>query len=183
MRRQTTKELIAASFLELAQKKPIDKITITNITDNCGLSQPTFYNHFQDKYDLISWMYTMDVAKIMSKVGEEDFQWRDMLIEGVRHFEAHRKLLLNALNHTGGQDSFVKTMTTINEDLLTTQVRKKIMTENIPIVLQCYIKLYCHGTVQFLFDWLTGTVKLSPEEVVMIWENSLPAPLKQYLED
>ena len=52
MNRKTTEELLADSFLELAQTKRIDKITITEITNNCGMSQPTFYNHFKDKYDL-----------------------------------------------------------------------------------------------------------------------------------
>ena len=63
MKRKTTKEILAESFLELAQKKRIDKITITDITDNCGMSQPTFYNHFKDKYDLIVWIYTSRVSK------------------------------------------------------------------------------------------------------------------------
>ncbi|MCR4647188.1 MAG: TetR family transcriptional regulator [Oscillospiraceae bacterium] len=58
MKRKTTEELLAGSFLELAQTKRIDKITITEITNNCGMSQPTFYNHFKDKYDLIVWIYT-----------------------------------------------------------------------------------------------------------------------------
>ena len=34
MKRKNTKELLAESFLELAQTKRIDKITITGITDN-----------------------------------------------------------------------------------------------------------------------------------------------------
>ncbi|MBQ3842671.1 MAG: TetR family transcriptional regulator, partial [Ruminiclostridium sp.] len=58
MIRRTTKDILAESFQELAQKKRIDKITITGITNNCGMSQPTFYNHFKDKYDLIVWIYT-----------------------------------------------------------------------------------------------------------------------------
>jgi tRNA1Val (adenine37-N6)-methyltransferase len=53
MKRKTTKEILADSFLELAAEKRIDKITIAEITSNCSMSQPTFYNHFKDKYDLI----------------------------------------------------------------------------------------------------------------------------------
>ena len=48
MKRKTTKELLAESFLELAETKRIDKIRISDITDNCGMSQPTFYHHFKD---------------------------------------------------------------------------------------------------------------------------------------
>ena len=63
MQKKTTRELIAESFLELAAKRPINKITITSITDNCGLTQPTFYRHFKDKYDLICWIYVTEAQK------------------------------------------------------------------------------------------------------------------------
>ena len=45
--------LLAESFKELAKKHPIEKITIKEITDLAGVIRPTFYNHFQDKYELL----------------------------------------------------------------------------------------------------------------------------------
>jgi AcrR family transcriptional regulator len=49
MKKKTTKELLADSFLELAEKVPINKITIANIAENCEVTQPTFYRYFKDK--------------------------------------------------------------------------------------------------------------------------------------
>lgn len=57
IRRKTTKELLGESIHELAQKKPVDKITVREITDNCGMAPATFYRHFHDKYELIAWIY------------------------------------------------------------------------------------------------------------------------------
>ena len=54
MRRKTSKEILAESFRELADIKPIDKITIKDIVGNCGYSPATFYRQFKDKYDLIA---------------------------------------------------------------------------------------------------------------------------------
>ena len=48
--------VLAESLIELSAKKPIDKITIKEITDKAGVIRPTFYNHFQDKYELIEWI-------------------------------------------------------------------------------------------------------------------------------
>lgn len=48
--------LLAESFKELARKQPIEKITIKEITDKAGVIRPTFYNHFQDKYELLEWI-------------------------------------------------------------------------------------------------------------------------------
>ena len=52
--------LLAESFKELAKKHPIEKITIKEITDLAGVIRPTFYNHFQDKYELLEWIITTD---------------------------------------------------------------------------------------------------------------------------
>lgn len=57
----TTDTLLAESFKELARKHPIEKITIKEITDLAGVIRPTFYNHFQDKYELLEWIITVDL--------------------------------------------------------------------------------------------------------------------------
>ena len=48
--------VLAESLKELAVTKPIEKITIKEITDKAGVIRPTFYNHFQDKYELLEWI-------------------------------------------------------------------------------------------------------------------------------
>ena len=54
--REAVDALLAESFKELALRQPIEKITIKEITDKAGLIRPTFYNHFQDKYELLEWI-------------------------------------------------------------------------------------------------------------------------------
>ena len=72
MKRKTAKEILAESFQELAEKKSIDKITVKDITDNCGYSPATFYRQFRDKYDLIAWQYSRNIEEIMNRIGAED---------------------------------------------------------------------------------------------------------------
>ena len=50
-----TKKVIADGFRYVMEKKSFDKITISDITDKCGLNRQTFYYHFQDKYELLNW--------------------------------------------------------------------------------------------------------------------------------
>ena len=42
-----TKRALAQSLKKIAGKKEINKITITDITDKCGLNRQTFYYHFK----------------------------------------------------------------------------------------------------------------------------------------
>ena len=59
----TTDRLLADSFKELVQIKPVEKITIKEITDKAGVIRPTFYNHFQDKYELIEWIINHELLE------------------------------------------------------------------------------------------------------------------------
>ena len=54
--KKEVKILLAESFKELVLEKPIEKITIKEITDRAGVIRVTFYNHFQDKYELLEWI-------------------------------------------------------------------------------------------------------------------------------
>ena len=50
----TTKLALEASLKELLRTKPIDKITINDLTEHCGISRMTFYYHFKNIYDSYS---------------------------------------------------------------------------------------------------------------------------------
>ena len=70
--KQTTKELLAESLKDLSQTKSVDKITIKELTKNCGLTSPTFYNHFRDKYELMAWIYNQEVEASLKNFGNGD---------------------------------------------------------------------------------------------------------------
>ena len=53
--------LLAESLKELTIKQPIEKITIKEITYKAGVIRPTFYNHFQDKYELLEWIIRTEI--------------------------------------------------------------------------------------------------------------------------
>ena len=48
-----TKRTLAAALKELMAQKPIDKVTIHDLTERCGIRRQNFYYHFQDVYDLL----------------------------------------------------------------------------------------------------------------------------------
>ena len=62
---QTTKRALEASLKKLLLEKPLNKITINDITEDCGVNRMTFYYHFKDIYDLVDWILTEDATKAM----------------------------------------------------------------------------------------------------------------------
>lgn len=162
MKRKTTKEVLAESFLELAEKKPVDKITVKDIVGNCGYSTATFYRHFRDKYDLIAWYHTAGTASIMAKIGEDGYTWEQTLVEGAYSFYEHKEYLANLFLHTSGMDSFVQNMTEINYNALKKHVLAVLGADTLDAKTEMYIRMYCIGTVALTCEWILGKIQATP---------------------
>jgi probable dihydroxyacetone kinase regulator len=63
---QTTKKALAASLKKLLSTKPLDKISVIDITEDCEVNRQTFYYHFKDIYDLVEWIYTSEATKALN---------------------------------------------------------------------------------------------------------------------
>ena len=52
MKQQVTKRYIQEAFQTLLLEKPMDRITVRDIVEECGLTRNTFYYHYDDIFDL-----------------------------------------------------------------------------------------------------------------------------------
>lgn len=181
MKRKTTKEILAESFRELAQTKNIDKITIQDITDNCGYSPATFYRNFKDKYDMIAWDHTKGVSNIMGKIGKDGHTWEKSLTDGAKWFKKEQGYLVNLLKHTSGHESFIRYMADINFDALKKHILETSGKSTLSPQEEMYVRVYCLGTVSLTCEWLLGKYDVSPEKIAEIYKSSLPGPLRKYL--
>lgn len=60
-----TQKAIKNSFIKLLDHKPIDRITIKDITDDCGISRNTFYYHYTDLPDLLEELLTDEAEELI----------------------------------------------------------------------------------------------------------------------
>ena len=65
----TTKRALEASLKKLLLQKPLDKITIQDLTTDCGISRMAFYYHFKDIYDLVEWACVEDGKRALQYSG------------------------------------------------------------------------------------------------------------------
>lgn len=71
-----TEQLIIKTFLELVDEKSLDKITIQDIADQCGINRNTFYYHFDDIYSLIETIFSNHLKKI-EQMFEDGASWSE----------------------------------------------------------------------------------------------------------
>lgn len=73
-----TKLALVASFKKVLEKKPFHMVRISDIVEGCHLERQTFYYHFNDKYDLVVWIFKHDIEKkpsfTSSSITKEDIK-------------------------------------------------------------------------------------------------------------
>ena len=74
-----TKNIMKASLKKFIKKKPLSKITISDIAEDCNISRMTFYYHFKDIYDLVEWCILSD-AEENTRNGVVTDTWENELI-------------------------------------------------------------------------------------------------------
>ncbi len=91
----TTKQALENSLKRMMLKKPLDKITIQDITADCGISRMAFYYHFKDIYDLIEWVCIEDASRALQGKKTCD-TWQEGLVQIFEAVLENKPFVLNA---------------------------------------------------------------------------------------
>ena len=60
-----TKNQMAEALKKLIKDRPFSKITVQDIVAACNINRNTFYYHFENNYDLLSFTYSREVQNIV----------------------------------------------------------------------------------------------------------------------
>ncbi len=182
MKKRSTEEILAESFHELTANEKADKITVNDIVRNCGLSPATFYRHFQNKYDLIAWIYGQKFRMIFTQFDGSVNNRYEIVRTWVNFCEKNKTFLLNMIQNTGGYDSFLPCMVREHvrtvEDTIISVSGENVLTE------KNRMQLYLHsfGVVKLMTAWLEGEISASPDELTESIVETFPKPIIRLLE-
>ena len=88
---------LANAMKECMRTAPVEKITVKEIVETCGLTRQTFYRNFQDKYDLINWYFDKLLVKSFEHMGQGKTVY-DALVKKFTYIqEEYRKAAIDAV--------------------------------------------------------------------------------------
>lgn len=98
-----TKRMITEGFVKLLNKNSFDNITTQMIVEASGVSRSTFYRHFKDKYEVMTYYYQKSVEEIRSHYSFSEYKvfLMDFLYFIKNHFAYFSKVI-----KTTGDNSF-----------------------------------------------------------------------------
>lgn len=179
--RLDTKTLLAESVLDLAKKKPIGKITISNITDNCMMCRETFYKHFTDKYDIINWVLGEKIYNLMRESTKNIKSYDSAMIRCTKYFESMKEIhffISNALNDDFSA-IFDQNLQKYNDESILDHLIQSLDTEQISKEILFYARFYSYGVANITKDWIYNGMKESEGFMADMKLKSMPSELKE----
>ena len=159
-----TKLALEAALKKELLTKSLDKITINELAEDCGISRMAFYYHFKDIYDLVEWACIEDASRALQ--GKKTY---DTWQEGIEQiFEAvleNKPFILNVYRSVGREqvENYLYSLTyqliegvveEQSENLMVTEEQKKFITD-----------FYKYSFVGVMLDWIKRGMKEAPEEI------------------
>lgn len=160
-----TKKALAQAIKELMKKKDLQKISVADIVENCGINRQTFYYHFKDKFDLVNWIYYSEVASAITQ-GRTYEDWSGAVLDVLNIMKNEQSFYTNALNVTG-QNAFQEYLFDVTKDLLLEIVDAIAKGSNIEATDKEFIaEFYTYGLVGVVVQWARRGMKEKPEYIV-----------------
>ena len=149
----TTKQGLEASLKRMMLKKPLDKITIRDITEDCGVGRMAFYYHFKDIYDLVEWSCVEDASRALQ--GKKTYDtWHEGLLQIFEAVLENKPFILNAYRCIS-RDQMENFLFKLTYDLIRGVVDEQSQGVEITEEDKTFIaEFYKYSFVGILLDWI-----------------------------
>lgn len=160
-----TKRALEESLKNLLLQKPLDKITISDIAADCGISRMTFYYHFKDIYDLVEWACMEDARRALE--GKKTYDtWQQGFLQIFEAVQANRPFIMNVYRSVSREhvEGYLYRLT---YDLLIGVVEERAQDLSVRECDREFIAhFYKYAFVGIMLDWIKGDMRADPKEIV-----------------
>jgi probable dihydroxyacetone kinase regulator len=160
-----TKKALLVAFGELIEKKPFNKITITDITAKCGLNRMTFYYHFDNIYELMIWGLETQMREV-SKDYINYENWKTGYLR-VFYFALDRKNYIKKIFQTIEQEHLEHYLNKIAERMVLAVIEEKTNDKELSEDDKLFTAQTCaYVLVGILVSWVSRGMKEAPEIMI-----------------
>ena len=162
---QVTKRALDQSLKNLLLKKQLTKITVGDITEDCGINRMTFYYHFKDIYDLVEWSCLEDAKRALEEKKTYD-TWQQGFLQIFKAVQENKPFILNVYRcvHREQVEKYLQPLVdqlllnVINEEAAGITVRD----EDKQFIAQVYSYMF----IGLMLDWIKDDMREDPQQIV-----------------
>lgn len=176
-----TKEALEESLKKLLLQKPLTKIKINDITDDCGINRMTFYYHFKDIYDLVEWSCIQDAKKAIEDK-KTYATWDEGFLQIFQAVEDNKPFIMNVYRSVS-REQVERYLYEVTYQLLIDVVKEKSAGMTLREEDQQFIaNFYKYGFVGLMLDWIKNDMNENPSKIIERLKTLIYGDIEKSLE-
>ena len=171
---EAAKREICAALKALMAQKPLNKITVAEIMQSCGMARQHFYYHFEDIYDAVRWMFDQEAVALLRE-HEGVMLWQDGLLQLFQYLQENWSVCLCAL-HSLSREHLKSFFQTDIHAIIQSTIRRIVMELDCQASdheVELLTRFYVGALVSMIEDWLLGDIRETPEELLQFVDQLL----------
>lgn len=163
---ETTCQAISGALKQLMIQKPLERITVAEIMDTCGMRRQHFYYYFTDIYDLLRWTFEKEALELLQQQ-QSVSPWQNGFLHLFQYINQNRAVCLCALDSLG-KESLKRLLEADVSSIVDRAVRQAAVENGLSAhspeveVVICLVTIMMAGAVE---SWLRGELTQTPEEL------------------
>jgi len=173
------KKILADGMLELCKTISLDAMTIKDLLRHTGVSRQTFYNHFRDKEDLITYIYVTRVLGNFAVEGHGE-EYYENTLSYYRNVAKYHQFMKQACKMSG-QGCLRDFMTDWSIRYDRENYERLTGMKPLPPELEFAARYHSTATISSCIAWVLSDMPVSPEtlanQLVQLRDMSLSGAL------
>lgn len=156
-----TKRAMAGALIDLCKIKPFNKISVQDITKKVGLNRQTFYYHFNDKNDLLCWIYQHDAFIYLIESDIRIDNWEEQALKTLKKIKEKDTFYLNTVQADINVllETFYEVTHRLFINLFNSIDREKQLSEEDK---EFYSRFFSYGCGGVLTNWILNDYQETP---------------------
>lgn len=175
-----TQKALAAAVTKLLEEKPLDKITIKEITDTCGVTRNTFYYHYQDVYDLLSWIFINQAEEIINEHLDPN-ELENGFMSGLDYLYNHKKMIYHVYRSISKENLeryLHRVVGSYALELVELQAGDLEVSRDAKLIVADFYKNAFTGMV---LQWIVEDMKESPHSLAVLCDSMFRGTVREAL--
>lgn len=160
-----TNVILQKSLCNVLHHKNIDKITVTDIVNDCHLTRQTFYNHFSDIYDLVEYSASSTAKRVLGGGATYD-NWQTGFYDIMVLIKKNHRLAKHVYQSIY-RDVMRKYIYKVIYGYIIVIVENQSKDMNVDQKHKNFIaRFYSLAFIAIIFEWINNDMKEDPKEIV-----------------
>lgn len=162
---QITKRALEESLKKMLLKKSVNKITISDITEDCGINRMTFYYHFKDIYDLVEWSCVEDAARALD--GKKTYDTWQQGFQQIFQAVLDNKPFVQNVYQSVNREQVETYLYSLTHNLLIGVIEEKAVGMQVRDEDKEFIAdFFKFAFVGLMLDWIRNGMKKDPQQII-----------------